>query len=202
MRRTLSVSLRLLAAAGFVLVGRAADAENPPSVVWTVDGVHSTVLFKVRRDGVTNFFGRFDDIGGTFELPAPGSPGRVHFEIKTGSLSTGAGGRDQRLRGDEFLATDKHALATFDAPSVERLAPDLFAASGQLTIRGISKPLRIQVRKLGEKTSDKGEKHAGFETVFKFRRGEFGVKGMAGYISDEVEVTVSLACKLPPPTKV
>lgn len=162
---------------------------------FTTDNGHSTVLFRVKHLGVTNFYGRFNNLSGTFNLDRD-NPSNSHlsFEIDTASVDTNSEGRDRHLKGPDFFNVAQFPTATFSSTSVS--AGDNegeFEVTGDLTIRGTTKPVTMTVVHTGE--GDRGPRfgyRAGFETSLTISRSDFGVSYLPEGLGDDVKLIVSV----------
>lgn len=171
--------------------GAAATAEAPvAAMAYTVDTMHSSVIFKAKHNNVANFYGRFDHVSGTFALAEGGT---FDIAIKADSVHSGFAGRDDHLRNPDFFSAKEFPTMNFKSTSVKAQGTDTYEVAGNLTFRGVTKPLTVIVKATGTGEA-KGKKLAGMETKFTIKRTDFGndygVKG--GALSDEVELIVSL----------
>lgn len=185
--------------------GRQPPLPTDPTLHYEIDAGHSSILFKVKRNGVSNFFGRFNRFSGTIDLLEKGAraSGDVSLAIAIDSLDTGIDARDTKLKNDkELFAFGEFPKALFTSTSVRKVGPNRFGVQGTLTFRGIAQPVHFEAKRLGASIDRDGGGAAGFEAVIRFSRGKFGMTGMAGSIGDEVEVTVSLACAAKAPATV
>ena len=133
--RVLVLAACLVAAAGSAL------AAPPPS--WVVDKAHSAVRFSSSFNGAafTGAFARWNaDI--RFD-PANLGASQVTAVIDVASAATGDPDRDQGLPGDDFLAAAKFPRATYVAHGFKALGPGRYLAIGQLSLRGVTKPLNL-----------------------------------------------------------
>lgn len=171
--------------------GAAATAEAPAAAMaYTVDTMHSSVIFKAKHNNVANFYGRFDHVSGSFALAEGGA---FDIAIKADSVHSGFPGRDDHLRNPDFFSAKEFPTMNFKSTSVKAQGTDTFEVAGNLTFRGVTKPMTVVVKATGTGES-KGKKIAGMETKFTIKRTDFGndygVKN--GALSDEVELIVSL----------
>jgi len=158
------------------------------AMVYTVDSGHSSVIFKAKHNQVANFYGRFDDVSGSFALEEGGS---FDVSIKAESVHSGNSKRDDHLRNPDFFSAKEFPTMTFKSKSVKAKGSDSFEVMGDITFRGTTKPLTVTVKSTGTGEA-RGKKLAGMETVFTIKRSEFGsTYGIPG-ISDDVELIVSL----------
>lgn len=171
------------------LLGLAAQAAD----TYQIDPVHSSVMFKVRHLNVTDFYGRFDDVTGTVTLdPSSASGNSLSLEVKSDSIDTHNEKRNQDLRGPDFLNVKQFPTIAFKSTKVEKAGDDAYNVTGNLTFRGVTKPVTFEFKKIGEGRGMKDEYRAGGETQFTIRRGDFGMTYMPGIIGDDVTLIISL----------
>jgi polyisoprenoid-binding protein YceI len=169
----------------FVLSANAADT-------FKVDPVHSSVVFSVQHLGVTNFYGRFNDISGTvvFDKDNP-SKSSVELSVPVESLDTHNAKRDQSLKSPDYFDAKQFPTLTFKSTKVEG-SGEMLKVSGDFTVHGVTKPLTVDFKKGGEGKGLQGEMRSGGETRFTIKRSDFGMNFMQGAIGDEVTVILSL----------
>lgn len=184
-----AVSLSVPSARAVAPVTPAPEAAEA-AMSYTVDTVHSSVIFKAKHNNVANFYGRFDHVSGTFALADGGA---FDITIKADSVHTGNPGRDDHLRNPDFFSAKEFPTMNFKSSSVKAQGTDTFEVSGNLTFRGVTRPLTVMVKSTGTGEA-RGKKLAGMETRFTIKRSDFGnrygIEG--GALSDEVELIVSL----------
>ena len=169
----------------FVLSANAADT-------FKVDPVHSFVLFSVQHLGIANTYGRFNDISGTvvFDKDNP-SKSSVELSVPIESLDTHNSLRDRSLKSPDFFNAKQFPTMTFKSTQVEG-SGDTLKVSGDLTIRGVTKPLTVDFKKGGEGKGVFGEMRGGGETRFTIKRSDFGMNFQQGAVGDEVSIILSL----------
>lgn len=180
---------------GAVLAG--AGSERPsmaPADGYTVDTVHSAVIFKIEHDGVGTFFGRFNDIEGSFNLDAANpESSTMNFTIKTDKVDTANADRDKHLRSPDFFNTKQFPEATFTAKSVKKKSDGAFDVTGDLTLMGLTKPVMVKVTNVKSGESPRTKKPiAGFEGVFTIKRSEFGITKYPGGLGEDVTIMVGI----------
>jgi polyisoprenoid-binding protein YceI len=195
MLRTLSTavaSITLLACTLAAAPQGAAPAAAAP-ITCTVDDVHSMAMFRVQHMGAGAFWGRFNDVDGSFTF-TPGSADGMKFEvaIKTESVDSGNDKLNQHLRSPDFFAAKDFPTMTFKSTGAKKTGEKSFAVTGDLTIRGVTKQVTANVDFVG--MSEMGGTRAGFEATFTIKRSEYGVKyGVdKGAVGDEVRIVVGL----------
>lgn len=108
---------------------------------WAIDLTHSQITFAVKHLGISTVRGTFDAFAGSIE-EQDGVVSGAEISIDVASLNTGTAQRDDHLRSADFFDVATHPTATFRLLSTERKGNDL-AATGELTIRGITKPVTL-----------------------------------------------------------
>lgn len=192
-RRTLTLLAGVaLLSAGMIAgltTAQAQDASPASGGAYKIDSAHSSVIFKVKHMEAANFYGRIDDVSGSFDLRDGGS---VNVVIKTESVNSGNEKRDQHLRGPDFFSCKEFPEATFKSKSVRKTGDKTYEVSGDLTLHGVTRPLTVKIEETGTGKGRRGESLIGIETRFPIKRGEFGMNYMPGPLSDEVELIVAL----------
>ena len=178
----------LLAMAALVFSGAATRAAE-----YRIDPAHSVVQFKISHLGFSWMIGVFDRISGSFTFdPAAGPTGqKVSVEIDTASIDTGHAERDKHLRSPGFLNVKKFPKANFVSTGYEGDARG-GTMKGKLTLMGVTKPIAIAVRKLGEGDDPWGGYRAGFEGTVTLNRRDFNAGRMLGPASETMEFFLSI----------
>lgn len=151
---------------------------------WTFEPGHTAAEFRARHMMVTWVRGAFKDVHGTLDFD-PGNPGASSLEatIDAAGIWTGDADRDGHLRNADFLDVESHPTITFKGSQVDVLGDHDYAVTGDLTIRGVTRQVKLDVCFLGqwatpwwEDGEDKGPKmRAGFEARTEINRHDFGV---------------------------
>ncbi len=146
------------------------------SETWDFDLQHSTVGFWVRHLMVTKVRGGFTSWRGTLfvDEDAP-EKSRVEVEIDAASIDTGDEKRDAHLKSAEFLDVDKHPTITFKSKKVEKPGQDRFRVEGELTVRGTTRPVALDVEYAGRAKDPWGGERAGFSAAAAVDRKDFGL---------------------------
>lgn len=172
---------------------------------WFLEPGHTAAEFSARHMMVTHVRGHFKDVHGQLDFDeAHPLGGTVEVEIDARKLWTGEAARDAHLRSADFFDTDRFPEIRFKGRVAELLTARDFIVDGELTLRGITRPMRLRVQSLGawqtpwwEGGRDHGPKRrAGFVAVGRINRQDFGVRWNAQLdqggvvVSDEVEITI------------
>lgn len=165
-----------------VLAGLAPSSPTPAAPLtvaaesYKVDPVHSSVLFRVKHSGITNFYGRFNEFSGTFSFdPTARSGGDFAFEVQTESVDTGNTKRDDHLRNADFFNARQFPTISFQSTSVEHVEGDRYTLTGDLTLQGETREVTADLEWLGTGTGPTGASIAAFEATFEVKRSDFGM---------------------------
>ena len=156
-----------------------------------VDAVHSSVIFKVGHMGVGNFYGRFNDISGTF-TPAEG--GSCNFEVKVDSVDTANEKRDEHLRHPDFFDAEQFPIISFKSSKVEKAGENKLRIAGDFTMHGVTKPITVDMQIFPARDTKVAGFRGGFETIFTIKQSDFGMAEpmiAMGGVSDEVTIIVA-----------
>ena len=141
---------------------------------WNIDPAHTRIGFSVRHLGFAKVRGSFGAFAGGLDLTDAGAP-TGWAEIQVGSINTGVADRDAHLRSADFFDAENQPTMRFQATSVEA-DDDGYAVTGEINIRGVTRPLRLQVEMLGEVIDPWGNRRVAFEARGSLNRQEFGLK--------------------------
>ncbi len=166
--------------------------------IWTIDGGHSQVEFAVKHMMVSTVKGRFKSLSGTLSIDeANPAASTIEAAIEVASVDTGAEQRDAHLRSDDFFNAAEYPQIAFRSTNISG-QDDHWKMEGDLTIRGITKPVVLDVEFEGRGPDAYGGERVGFTAKTKFNRRDFGVNwnGLieAGgvVVSDTVKVTLNI----------
>ncbi len=140
---------------------------------WVLDPAHSQVQFSVKHLGISTVRGTFDAFSGTIE-EENGQATAVTVEIDVASLDTGNEQRDGHLRSPDFFDVDNHPKATFSLTKFER-SGDEVTATGDLTIRGTTKPVTLKGEIGGPATDPWGNQKVSATLETKIPRKDWGL---------------------------
>lgn len=146
---------------------------------WTIDPDHSVAVFSVRHMMVANVWGQVNKITGTIDFdPANPAGALVEATLDLDSLTTGIKKRDDHLFSPDFLEAEKFPEIHFKSRSVDSVQGNRGKISGDLTIRGVTRPVALEVEYAGPvKSPDDlgGEVTLGFTATTVVDRTDFGV---------------------------
>jgi polyisoprenoid-binding protein YceI len=154
----------------------AAPSTVPGYVVgtWDVDTVHSEVSFVIRHMVVSKVRGRFDKFEATIITAEDPLASSVEATIEAGSINTVQEQRDDHIRSADFLDAENHPTITFVSRGL-RPSGKNFSLDGDLTIRGVTKPVTLELEVNGFGPDPFGGTRAGFTATTEIDRGDFGV---------------------------
>ncbi len=142
--------------------------------VWTLDTSHSEVGFTVRHAGISKVRGRFTDVSAEAHVGESLAASSLHATIKTASFDSGDANRDAHVRGADFFDVENFSEMTFRATAIEGDGED-YTLTGDLTIRGITKPVSIDFEFVGAANDPWGNLRLGFEGSVTVNRKDWGV---------------------------
>jgi polyisoprenoid-binding protein YceI len=141
---------------------------------WAIDPVHSEVGFTVRHMMVSKVRGKFTAFSGQFVTGADPLDSSVTATVELGSIDTGNVDRDNHIRSADFFEVDAHPVMTFRSTGV-RPNGDGYALDGELTLKGVTRPLTLDVELGGFGPDPYGGVRSGFTAVGEIKRSDFGV---------------------------
>ncbi|MBF6168033.1 YceI family protein [Streptomyces gardneri] len=140
---------------------------------WVIDPAHSTLGFSVRHLMVSKVRGRFTDFSGRLVIAEDGSAS-AEAEIRVDSVTTDNEQRDAHLRTADFFQAEQFPVATFKSTGF-RVKGEDFVVDGEFTIRGVTKPVSLDVEFLGVNPGMGQGPVAGFEAKTVINRRDFGI---------------------------
>lgn len=156
------------------------------------EGQHAFINFRIQHLGYSWLYGTFRDFDGTFTYDEKDSAkDKVNVTINTTSIDTNHADRDKHLRSKDFLNSAKFPEATYVSTGITKEADDL-KIEGNLTLNGVTKPVTLTAKRLGQGDDPWGGKRAGFEAEGKFKLKDFNINSDLGPKSEEVELIISV----------
>ncbi|MFP3900837.1 MAG: YceI family protein [Acidimicrobiia bacterium] len=143
---------------------------------YVVDPAHTRIGFVARHAMVTKVRGSFNELEGSGYFDAA-DPARSHFEItiQAASIDTRNADRDAHLRSNDFFDMERHPEIRFVSTSVEPLGDDTYRVTGDLTIKGTTKPVTFDVEYTGAAIDPFGNQRLGLEGSVVVNRKDWGV---------------------------
>ncbi len=163
---------------------------------WNLDPTHTEIGFAVRHI-MSKVRGKFETFEGSLVTADPITDSKVTVEVDLSSINTGTTDRDNHLRSQDFFDTENHPKMTFVTNGVVQKSDDAFVVQGDLTIKGVTKPLELAVDFLGEGGDPWGGTRVGVEATGEISRKEFGIdfniplEGDKVMIGDKITITIN-----------
>jgi polyisoprenoid-binding protein YceI len=165
---------------------------------WSLDPVHSSIEFSLDYMGMSTYRTGFRALEGTLRFdPDRPAESSVSATIPVASVDVTNERLMSRLMEDDLLGGAKHPSITFQSTQVDVAAPDRWKVSGDLTIHGVSRPVTLEARYLGQKKSPfSGKMLVTFRAETTIEKGDFGVtwnapvEGGGTYIGERVQISL------------
>jgi polyisoprenoid-binding protein YceI len=143
---------------------------------WLIDKVHTHISFSAKHMMVTTVRGQFKEYRGTLKLDsADFTRSSFEGEVDVASIDTGNTQRDDHLRNDDFFDAPNHPKILFKSTRIEPKGEGEFIVHGDLTIRGVTKPVALEVEFHGTAKNPWGKTVAGLSARATVNRKDFGV---------------------------
>lgn len=166
---------------------------------YTIDPAHSQIGFTARHMMVTKVRGAFNEFAGRIHLDAARPSGSsAEITIQVASVDTRNAQRDGHLLGSDFFAIDQYPEIAFRSTAVERTGEDEVRVTGDLTVRGVTRPVAVDLTFTGAAVDLQGTLRVGFEGAARISRKEWGMNFNVALdaggvlISDEVRLELEI----------
>ncbi|KYP13232.1 YceI family protein [Flavihumibacter sp. CACIAM 22H1] len=166
---------------------------------WKIDPSHSEITFKVKHLVISTVSGKFTEFEGSLEAEQQDfSDAKIQFSAKIDSITTGNEQRDGHLKSPDFFDAAGHPAMTFRSTSLSPISGSDYTLTGDLTIRGTTKPVTLKAEFGGTQVDFYGNTVAGFELTGKINRQDFGLTWAAVteaggvVVSDEVKLAINV----------
>lgn len=166
---------------------------------WVLDPAHSEIIFKVKHLMITSVKGEFRKWNGTVLSGTNGfNKAIVDISIDAASVFTNNDDRDAHLRSPDFFDTEQYNLITFKGSEFLKLDEENYQLKGILTIKGIGKPVQLEVEFGGVNKDPWGNEKAGFSVTGKINRKDWGLNWNAALetggvlVSEEVKISAEV----------
>lgn len=184
----------LASAVALGLVAGAQASEHGGTYAFDNEGNHQFITFKISHLGYSWLYGRFNNFDGQFvydeENPANSS---VEVTVDTASVDSNHAERDKHLRSEDFLYVEEFPQATFKSKRVVLDDEDGEAEIvGDLTLRGVTREVTLDVNMVGHGDDPWGGYRMGFEAGTEFKLKDFGIPMDLGKVSETVELIISV----------
>lgn len=160
---------------------------------WQADPYHSYLGFTVTHLGIAEVPGNFGKFNVTITSSKDDfSDAVVEMNAEISSINTRVDARNNHLKSADFFDAEKYPTMTFKSNSIKKVGKNKYKVTGDLTMRGITKPVTVEMEYNGttKNPNAKGAPVAGFEIEGKIKRSDFGIGNgfPAPMISDVVEI--------------
>ncbi len=202
--RILAATLSLLPAFA-PWTGAAAKSSEPKAAaapapsVWTIDASHSSVTFSVRHMMITDVRGEFGSVAGEITIDEGDlARSKVEATVDPATVNTREPKRDKHLRSADFFDVEKHKEARFVSSRVEPAGDKRLRVSGDLTLRGVTRPVTMEVTYTDPIRDSRGTTKRGAKATTTIKRADWGLtwnKALESggvLVSDEVALTLDL----------
>ena len=146
-------------------------------MAWKLDPYHTQVEFSAKHLGMMTVRGHFAEVTASGDIhPEAPEQSSVEATITTASIRTHNEQRDNDLRSSNFLEADQYPTITFKSTRIEPAGPDQYAMTGDLTIKGNTRPVTLQVHRYGEFNDPNMGHRIGYAAEGKINRKDFGMR--------------------------
>mgnify|MGYP000090573146 CR=1 FL=1 len=181
----------------FVSAALAAGVATAPAMaadyVIDTEGAHASINFRISHLGFSWTKGRFNDFTGSFSYDeANPEDSEVVVEIDVASIDSAHAERDKHLRSADFLDTNEYPDARFVSTSFNPTGDDTATLEGELTLKGVTRPVTIDVEKIGAGEDPWGGYRVGFSGETEFQLKDFGIDYNLGPAAETVYLTLEV----------
>lgn len=169
---------------------------------WVIDPAHSELQFKVKHMMITNINGEFRNFDASVEtVDDDFTKGRMHVVIDATSVFTNNTDRDNHLKSPDFFDAEHFQNLEFEGTSIKKLDEENFQLKGLLTIKGVQKPVVLDMEYGGIQKDPWGNEKAGFTLSGKINRKEWGLNWNAALeaggvlVSEDVKINAEIQLK-------
>jgi polyisoprenoid-binding protein YceI len=166
---------------------------------WDIDPTHSMVGFSVRHAMVATVRGGFDAFAGSISIGEDLSDSTVEVTIDAASIDTRSEDRDRHLRSADFFDVENHPTITFRGTGVEPAGEGRYRVRGDLTIRGVTRPVDLDVAFNGTTIDGYGNLRGGIEASTTISRKDWGLNWNMALeaggvlVSDRIKISLDVA---------
>ena len=166
---------------------------------WKIDELHSNIQFKIKHLVISTVTGSFGKYSAEAQTDGDNfANAKIHFTADVNSISTGNEQRDGHLKSPDFFDAENHPTIDFVSEKMEAVGEENYKLHGQLTMRGVTRPVTLNVEFGGTMKDFYGNLKSGFEITGTINRSDFGlswngVTDAGGVVvSDEVKLAASV----------
>ncbi|MDZ7893208.1 MAG: YceI family protein [Rhodoferax sp.] len=170
-----------------------AGAASAQSATYAIDSSHTFSSFSYNHFGLSNQQSRFNTTTGTVMFDKAGKTGAVDVVIDMKTVETGSSAFNGHIQGEDFLDTTKFPTATFKSTKVMFEGDKPAAVEGNLTIKGITKPVTLKLTNFVSTAHPMNKKDViGANAITTIKRSEFGAGKFAPAVGDDVTITIAI----------
>ncbi|HKW22350.1 MAG TPA: YceI family protein [Ktedonobacterales bacterium] len=164
--------------------------------VWQADPYHTQVEFAAKHLGMMTVRGHFAEVSVTGTInPEQPAASSIEVTVQTSSIRTHNAQRDNDLRSSNFLGVDEYPTMTFKSTRIEHVGGDRYTLTGDMTIKGVTKPVTLTMNRLGEFNDPMMGHRIGYSGETKINRKDFGmnfnpVLDGKFVVSDEIQISL------------
>ncbi|MCY1504224.1 Protein YceI [compost metagenome] len=156
------------------------------------EGQHAFVNFEIGHLGYSYIYGTFKDFDGSFSFDEKNpEASKIKVTLKTASVDTNHAERDKHIKSGDFLNVGKNPTATFESTSVKSTGQGTADVAGNLTLNGVTKPVVIKAKFVGQGDDPWGGYRAGFEGTTSIKLKDFDIQKDLGPASQTAELIIS-----------
>ncbi|MCW3078064.1 MAG: hypothetical protein JWO32_2673 [Bacteroidetes bacterium] len=162
---------------------------------WALDPTHSELHFKAKHLMITNVSGSFEKVSATAETEGEDfATAKISVTAETGSINTNNEQRDGHLKSQDFFDVEKFPTIKFESTKLEKKEDNEFSLHGNLTIKDVTKPVKLDLEYAGTQKDPYGNTKAGFSVKGKINRTDYGLNWNAALeaggvlVSEEIKI--------------
>ena len=166
---------------------------------YVVDPTHSSIGFQAKHMMISKVKGHFDRFNSELDInPEDLSGGSIQFEVEIASINTNNEDRDNHLRSADFFDAETHPTMKFAATDIKKVDYDEYKITGDLSIRGVTKPVTFDAEYNGKGTNPWGVEVVAFEADGKINRKDFGLNWNSALetggvlVSDDIKIHIEI----------
>jgi len=147
----------------------------PAPGTFVIDPAHTRVGFVAKHLMVTKVRGAFAEVEGVVTVPADPMRSSAEATMQSASITTGSPDRDEHLKSDDFLKTSEHPTVTYRSTGILGVKGDVFTVAGELTIKGVTRPVQLAVEIDGVASDPWGGERVSITARGEIDREEYGL---------------------------
>jgi polyisoprenoid-binding protein YceI len=160
---------------------------------FAIDPAHTATTFEVSRFGISALRGHFQNVTGSISIDRESHTGSIAIEIDATTVGIGTLWFDPELKGEDFFDITRHPRLWYHADRLEFEGERPVRATGELTLRGVSNPVVLELRHFGCSRKEPASRTTcGAEIFGRISRSAFGMRSYTGFIGDEVRLMIQV----------